>query len=57
MVNQQINDRQQRLENFLQFGGVAVAGSNRSSSDEEIDEIELLDLAEDLLEKLTEILR
>jgi hypothetical protein len=41
----------------LLFGGVAVAGSNRSSSDEEIDEIELLDLAEDLLEKLTEILR
>ena len=41
----------------LLVGGVAVAGSNRSSSDEEIDEIELLDLAEDLLEKLTEILR
>ncbi|WP_027403609.1 hypothetical protein [Aphanizomenon flos-aquae] len=41
----------------LLVGGVAVAGSDRSSSDEGIDEIELLDLAEDLLEKLTEILR
>lgn len=41
----------------LLVGGVAVAGSNRSSSNEGIDEIELLDLAEDLLEKLTEILR
>lgn len=40
----------------LLVGGVAVAGSNRSYSDEGIDEIELLDLAEDLLEKLTEIL-
>ncbi|MDD1413584.1 hypothetical protein MEN41_02590 [Dolichospermum sp. ST_con] len=41
----------------LLVNGVAVAGSNRSFSNERIDEIELLDLAEDLLEKLTEILR
>ncbi|WP_370567190.1 hypothetical protein [Dolichospermum sp. LEGE 00240] len=38
-------------------GGVGVVGSDRSSSNETIDEIELLGLAEDLLEKLTEILR
>lgn len=40
----------------LLVGGVAVLGSNRSSSDEGIDEIEMLDLAEDLMEKLREIL-
>jgi hypothetical protein len=40
----------------LLVNGVVVAGSNRSSSDDMIDETELLDLAEDLLEKLTEIL-
>ncbi|MHC5614674.1 MAG: hypothetical protein ACYTXA_27750 [Nostoc sp.] len=36
-------------------GSVAVAESNRGASDE-FDEIELLDLAEKLLEKLTNIL-
>lgn len=49
------NDRIFAAKNLL-VGGVAVAGSNRSYSDEMIDEIELLDLAEDLLDKLTEIL-
>jgi hypothetical protein len=34
-------------------GGVTAGGSNRDSSDEN-DEIELLNLAEDLLEKLAE---
>jgi hypothetical protein len=37
-------------------GGVTAGGSNRDSSDEN-DEIELLDLAESLLEKLAEICR
>ncbi|MBD2280413.1 hypothetical protein [Aphanizomenon flos-aquae] len=41
----------------LLVGGVGVVGSDRSSSNETIDEIELLDLAEDLLDKLTEILK
>jgi hypothetical protein len=49
------NDRIFAAKDLL-VGGVAVAGSNRSSSDTNIDEIELLDLAEDLLKKLTEIL-
>ncbi|MTJ07861.1 hypothetical protein [Anabaena sp. UHCC 0204] len=40
----------------LFVGGVAFAGSDRSSTNDMIDETELLDLAEDLLEKLTEIL-
>jgi hypothetical protein len=49
------NDRIFAAKDLL-VGGVAVTGNNRSSSDEKIDEIELLDLAEDLLEKLTDIL-
>jgi hypothetical protein len=49
------NDRIFAAKDLL-VGGVAVAGSNRGSSDEGIDEIEMLDLAEDLLKKLTEIL-
>ncbi|MEH2385694.1 MAG: hypothetical protein V7K14_07860 [Nostoc sp.] len=36
--------------------GVAVAESNRGTSSDEIDEIELLDLAEELLDKLAEFL-
>ncbi|AFZ57962.1 hypothetical protein H6G54_24430 [Anabaena cylindrica FACHB-243] len=40
----------------LLVGGVAVVGSNRGSRDEGIDEIEMLDLAEELLNKLREIL-
>lgn len=39
------------------FGNVAVGQSNRGTSDEpdEVDEIELLDLAEDFLDKLSEV--
>lgn len=37
-------------------GSATVSVTNRDSSDDNDDEIELLDLAEDLLEKLTEIL-
>lgn len=49
------NDRIFAAKDLL-VDGVAVAGSNRSSSNEKIDEIELLDLAEDLLDKLNQIL-
>ncbi|AFY33312.1 hypothetical protein [Calothrix sp. PCC 7507] len=45
-------DRIFAVKNVL-AGGVGVAESNRGSSNE-IDEIELLDLAEELLEKLAE---
>ncbi|MEH1946615.1 MAG: hypothetical protein V7K77_06615 [Nostoc sp.] len=48
-------DRIFALKNVL-AGSVAVAESNRGTSSDEIDEIELLDLAEKLLEKLAEIL-
>jgi hypothetical protein len=40
----------------LLLNGVQFAGNNRGSRDRVIDEVELLDLAEDLLERLTEIL-
>jgi transcriptional regulator with XRE-family HTH domain len=46
-------DRIFAVKNVL-AGGVTAGGSNRDSSDEN-DEIELLDLAESLLEKLAEI--
>jgi transcriptional regulator with XRE-family HTH domain len=47
-------DRISAVKNVL-AGSVAVAESNRGSSNK-IDEIELLDLAEELLEKLADIL-
>ncbi|MEH2229688.1 MAG: helix-turn-helix domain-containing protein [Nostoc sp.] len=43
------------VKNIL-VGGLAVAESNRGTSSDEIDETDLLDLAEELLEKLAEIL-
>lgn len=49
------SDRIFAMKNLL-VGGVASSGSNRDSGDNDIDEIEFLDLAESLLEKLTEIL-
>jgi hypothetical protein len=48
-------DRIFAVKNVL-AGSVAVAESNRGTSSDEIDEIELLDLAEKLLDKLTNIL-
>ncbi|MEH2056502.1 MAG: hypothetical protein V7K97_10170 [Nostoc sp.] len=48
------DDRIFAVKNML-VGGVAVAESNRGSSNDEVDEIGLLDLAEELLEKLAEI--
>lgn len=48
------SDRIFAMKNLL-VGGVASSGSNRDSGDD-VDEIEFLDLAESLLEKLTEIL-
>lgn len=47
-------DRIFAMKNLL-VGGVTNSGSNRDSGDE-VNEIEFLDLAESLLEKLTEIL-
>jgi len=47
-------DRIFAVKNVL-AGSVAVAESNRGTSSDEIDEIELLDLAEKLLEKLAEV--
>ena len=43
------------VKNVL-FGSVAVLESDRGTSSDELDEIDLLDLAEELLEKLAEIL-
>ncbi|AFZ27077.1 hypothetical protein Cylst_5027 [Cylindrospermum stagnale PCC 7417] len=48
------SDRIFAMKNLL-VGGVASSGSNRDSGDD-INEIEFLDLAESLLDKLTEIL-
>lgn len=47
-------DRISAVKNVL-AGGVAVAESNRGTSSDEIDEIKLLDLAEELLDKLAEV--
>lgn len=47
-------DRIFAMKNLL-IGGVTSSGSNRDFGDQ-VDEIEFLDLAESLLEKLTEIL-
>ncbi|MEH1928167.1 hypothetical protein [Nostoc sp.] len=49
------DDRIFAVKNVL-LRGVAVAESNRGTSSDEIDEIELLDLAEELLDKLAEFL-
>jgi hypothetical protein len=49
------NDRIFTAKDFL-VGDVVVAGSDRSCSNIDIDEVELLDLAEDLMEKLMETL-
>jgi hypothetical protein len=49
------NDRIFTAKDFL-VGDVVVAGSDRSCSNIDIDEVDLLELAEDLMEKLTEIL-
>jgi len=49
------DDRIFAVKNLL-AGGVAVAESNRGTSSDEIDETDLLDLAEELLEKLAEFL-
>ena len=48
-------DRIFAAKDFL-FGDVVVNGSCRSYSNIDIDEVKLLELAEDLMEKLTEIL-
>ena len=47
-------DRIFAVKNVL-AGSVAVAESNRGTSSDELDEIDLLDLAEELLEKLAEV--
>lgn len=46
-------DRIFAVKNIL-AGSVTIAESNRGSSSDEVDEIELLDLAEELLEKFAE---
>ena len=48
-------DRIFAAKDFL-VGNVVVSGSCRASGNNSIDEIELLELAEDLMEKLSEIL-
>ncbi|GCL41684.1 hypothetical protein [Dolichospermum planctonicum] len=48
-------DRIFAAKDFL-VGDVVVNGSCRASSNSDIDEVELLELAEDLMEKLREIL-
>ncbi|MEA5622731.1 hypothetical protein [Nostoc sp. UHCC 0251] len=48
-------DRIFAVKNVL-AGSVAVAESNRGTSSDEIDETDLLDLAEEFIEKLAEIL-
>ena len=48
-------DRIFAVKNML-AGGVAVAESNRGTGSDEIDETDLLDLAEEVLDKLTHIL-
>jgi hypothetical protein len=48
-------DRIFAAKDFL-VGDVLVSGSSRASGNSDIDEVELLELAEDLMERLTEIL-
>ena len=48
-------DRIFAAKDFL-VGDVVVSGSCRASSNSDFDEVELLELAEDLMDKLTEIL-
>lgn len=48
-------DRIFAAKDFL-VGDVVVSGSCRASGNSDIDEVELLELAEDLMEKLTDIL-
>ncbi|WP_413171752.1 hypothetical protein [Anabaena azotica] len=48
-------DRIFAAKDFL-VGDVLVSGSSRASGNSDIDEVELLELAEDLMEKLTDIL-
>ena len=48
-------DRIFAAKDFL-VGDVVVSGSGRASGNSDIDEVELLELAEDLMERLTEIL-
>ena len=48
-------DRIFAAKDFL-VGDVVISGSSRASGNSDIDEVELLELAEDLMEKLTEIL-
>ncbi|MFN7852955.1 MAG: hypothetical protein ACK5OU_13575 [Dolichospermum sp.] len=48
-------DRIFAAKDFL-VGDVVVSGSSRGSGNSSIDEVKLLELAEDLMEKLTEIL-
>ncbi|WP_353930456.1 hypothetical protein WJM97_19600 [Okeanomitos corallinicola TIOX110] len=48
-------DRIFAAKDFL-VGDVVVSGSCRASGNDDIDEVELLELAEDLMEKLTGIL-
>jgi hypothetical protein len=48
-------DRIFAAKDFL-VGDVVISGNSRGSSNGDIDEVELLELAEDLMEKLSEIL-
>ncbi|MBS9390530.1 MAG: hypothetical protein HEQ33_17170 [Dolichospermum sp. WA123] len=48
-------DRIFAAKDFL-VGDVVISGNSRGSSNGDIDEVEFLELAEDLMEKLTEIL-
>ena len=48
-------DRIFAAKDFL-VGDVVISGSSRASGNSDIDEVELLELAEDLMEKLREIL-
>ena len=48
-------DRIFAAKDFL-VGDVVISGSSRAAGNSDIDEVELLELAEDLMEKLREIL-
>ncbi|MBD2667423.1 hypothetical protein B6N60_00346 [Richelia sinica FACHB-800] len=48
-------DRIFAAKDFL-VGDIVVSGSSRASGNSDFDEVELLELAEDLIERLTEIL-
>ncbi|MEA5550158.1 hypothetical protein VB713_04040 [Anabaena cylindrica UHCC 0172] len=48
-------DRIFAAKDFL-VGDIVISGSSRASANSSINEVELLELAEDLMEKLTEIL-